>query len=162
MGSLGPRYSVPFRGRRPERSVLWCAHSPGQNLTRLVRDKNVGNGRAHDLHPRSLRLHRESFPGSHSDQLVLFLLSITGRSIALGLSKVILRKLFVAVRPFPETYFLFFPAFIHRMSPVICARSEACSPRTFSLAKLDHCDCHGALKRRREYGACLRFSRDCR
>jgi hypothetical protein len=42
-------------------------------------------------------LHRESLPTAHSDQLVPFLLNITGRSIVLGLSKVILRKLFVAV-----------------------------------------------------------------
>lgn len=41
---------------------------------------------------------RESFPADHSEELTAFLLSITGRSIALRLSKVILRKLFVAVR----------------------------------------------------------------
>ena len=40
---------------------------------------------------------RESFPTAHSDELVPFLLNITGRSISLGLGKVILRKLFVAV-----------------------------------------------------------------
>ena len=34
----------------------------------------------------------------HSEELTVFLLGITGRSIALHLSKVILRKLFVAVR----------------------------------------------------------------
>lgn len=65
----------------------------------------AGTRRAHDPHPRSLRLHRESFPASHADQLVPFLLNITGRSIVLGLSKVILRKLFVAVRAFSNPPF---------------------------------------------------------
>jgi hypothetical protein len=37
VGSLGPRYTVSFRARRPERPILWCAYGPGQNLTRLVR-----------------------------------------------------------------------------------------------------------------------------
>jgi hypothetical protein len=40
---------------------------------------------------------RESFPTAHSDELVPFLLNITGRSISLSLGKVILRKLFIAV-----------------------------------------------------------------
>ena len=40
---------------------------------------------------------RESFPAAHSDELVPFLLNITGRSISLSLGKVILRKLFIAV-----------------------------------------------------------------
>ncbi|KAH8988411.1 ARM repeat-containing protein [Lactarius akahatsu] len=39
----------------------------------------------------------ESFPVDHSEELTVFLLGITGRSIALHLSKVILRKLFVAL-----------------------------------------------------------------
>jgi hypothetical protein len=45
-----------------------------------------------------MRLHRDGFPIEHRDGLVPFLLDITGRSVALGLPKVILRKLFVAVR----------------------------------------------------------------
>ena len=47
--------------------------------------------------PLCLRLHRESLPTAHSDQLVPFLLNITRPSIVLGLSKVILRKFFVTV-----------------------------------------------------------------
>ncbi|KAF8498083.1 ARM repeat-containing protein [Russula emetica] len=39
----------------------------------------------------------ESFPTAHSEELVPFLLNITGRSISLSLGKVILRKLFVAL-----------------------------------------------------------------
>ncbi|KAI9508978.1 ARM repeat-containing protein [Russula earlei] len=39
----------------------------------------------------------ESFPTSHGHELTHFLLNITARSISLGLSKVILRKLFVAL-----------------------------------------------------------------
>lgn len=95
MGSLGPRCPFPFRARRPERSVLWRTHGSGQNLTRLVRD--ILAKHSPNLHSPFLARHRENFPTAHSDQLAPFLLNITGRSIALGLSKVILRKLFVAV-----------------------------------------------------------------
>lgn len=65
------------------------------------------------IHPAFLTPCRESFPVEHSEELAVFLLGITGRSIALHLSKVILRKLFVAVRrpcrlslPFPSPFVL--------------------------------------------------------
>jgi hypothetical protein len=51
---------------------------------------------------------RESFPTAHTDELVPFLLNITGRSISLSLGKVILRKLFVAV-----CHLFFAPNIIH-------------------------------------------------
>lgn len=69
----------------------WCATQPTRLL--CVSDLPV--------------FRRESFPVDHSEELTVFLLGITSRSIALQLSKVILRKLFVAVRrllvfPFPS------------------------------------------------------------
>jgi hypothetical protein len=68
------------------------AYGPGQNLARLVRARYTVNA---SLIPYAC--FRESFPTAHSDELVPFLLNITGRSISLSLGKVILRKLFVAV-----------------------------------------------------------------
>jgi hypothetical protein len=156
MGSLGPRCPLPFRARRPERSVLWRAHGSGQNLTRLVRDKYLPDI-SPDPHLRSLPFIRESFPTAHYDQLVPFLLNITGRSIALGHSKVIQRKLFVAVCH-SSRHHIFFHHVIHRLFIAVRARSEVCAPRAFSLAKLDRFDCHGAFRRRRVYRACIRLS----
>ena len=83
---------------------------------------------------------RESFPTAHSDELVPFLLNITGRSISFSLGKVILRKLFIAV-----CYLFFVPNVIHLLCSAICTRSEACAPRALSLAQLDHGDIHGAF-----------------
>jgi hypothetical protein len=66
------------------------------------------------MHPqRLIRLHREGFPTEHRDKLVPFLLDITGRSVAQGLPKVVLRKLFVAVRrPSLSQPFRFSPPFV--------------------------------------------------
>ena len=97
MGSLGPRRALPIRVRRPERAVLRRTHRPGQDLPRLVRDPTTRLACVSDR-SRWLPCRRESFPVDHSEELTAFLLGITGRSIALRLSKVILRKLFVAVR----------------------------------------------------------------
>jgi hypothetical protein len=58
---------------------------------------------------------RESFPAAHSDELIPFLLNVTGRSISLSLGKVILRKLFVAV------CYLFFAADIFINHPQLSA-----------------------------------------
>ena len=149
MGSLGPRCTLPFRARRPERSVLWCAYGPGQDLTRLVRVRYTLS-----IHtPFSYTCCRESFPTTHGDELIQFLLNITGRSISLSLGKVILRKLFVAVCRLSSSSLssFLYPHVIHYSSPVIRACSEACAPRPFPLAKLDCCDLYGALYRRGNY-----------
>jgi hypothetical protein len=103
MGGLGARRSLPVRVHRPERAVLRRTYRPGQDLPRLVRDPTIRLPCVSDLP----FVPRESFPVDHSEELTVFLLGITGRSIALQLSKVILRKLFVAVRhlvvfPFPS------------------------------------------------------------
>ncbi len=54
------------------------------------------------------------------------------------------------------------PNIVHLLCSVICTRSEACAPGPLSLAKLDYCDIHGALKRRRSYGTYFGLSRDSR
>jgi len=103
----------------------------------------------HSMHPRSLSAgSRESFPAVHRDELIPFLLNITGRSISIYLGKVIVRKLFVAVCRFcHRRYLLLFGT--HVLFPVIRSRFEACAPRSLSLAKLDRCDRHGTLERGR-------------
>jgi hypothetical protein len=82
--------------------------TPLRSKSHAIGTRHVLNRRIPYSHPRSLLLYRESFPAAQYDQLVSFLLNITGRSIALGLSKVILRKLFVAVRLGMHRRFPFF------------------------------------------------------
>ena len=61
------------------------------------------------MHARSLSARsRESFPAVHRDELIPFLLNITGRSISISLGKVIVRKLFVAVCRFFVIVIIFF------------------------------------------------------
>ena len=50
---------------------------------------------------RHLVLSRDSFPQDHAEELKMLVLNLTARSVALGRSKIMLRKLFVAVRLFP-------------------------------------------------------------
>ena len=95
VGGLGTRRALPVRVQRPKRAVLRRTHRPSQDLPRLVRDSTTTRLLCVSDSPC---FRRESFPVDHSEELTAFLLGITGRSIALHLSKVILRKLFVAVR----------------------------------------------------------------
>ena len=94
----------------------------------------------------------------HCEELTIFLLGITGRSIALHLSKVILRKLFVAVRPLVFSFSLPFP-----ISPVaIRTRPSPRTSRPSPLARLDYRDRHRALQRRRVHRKYFRLFRDRR
>ena len=45
-----------------------------------------------------LNSHRDSFPHEHDEELRDLLVNVTGHSVVVGFNKVILRKLFVAVR----------------------------------------------------------------
>jgi hypothetical protein len=93
----------------------------------------------------------------HSEELTAFLLGITGRSIALRLNKVILRKLFVAVR-LPVVSFLL----VSRIRPVIRARPSPRAPRPFPLARLDYRNHRRALRRRRVHRKYFGLLRDRR
>ena len=142
---------IPFLFEHADPNVQFFGAHTAQ--VKISRDWYVSDTHSRSTPPPSYAYRRESFPTIHGDELIQFLLNITGRSISLSLGKVILRKLFVAVCRLSSSSLSSFlcPHVIHYSSPVICACSEACAPRPFSLAKLDRCDLYGALYRRGNY-----------
>lgn len=81
------------RSSRSKRPVFWSSHGTIEDSERLVRDSSV----MWFITERTHILHRDSFPKEHAVALKDMLMELTGKSIASGRSKVILRKLYVAV-----------------------------------------------------------------
>ena len=79
-----------FESRRRQCPVLWCTYRPGQNREGLV-------GRRHRRRVGRLTRARDTFPPDNATSLRDLVLELTSHSIVSGRSKIILRKLFVAV-----------------------------------------------------------------
>lgn len=110
---------VPFLFEYSDPNVQFFGAHTAQ--VKISRDWYAANTHPMDYpDPVSLRWHRESFPTVYNDELTPFLLNITGRSISLGLSKVILRKLFVAVcrlSQAPDPPWILIPCVVHSIKP---------------------------------------------